>query len=92
MKPGQLNDLAHLPRRLLRSRRRGTVRAAAAVRCSAWFGACGEGHKAGAKGGLPLANVRDDSVDVKVELLGKFPASAMNLSDDWVFPHRPILP
>jgi hypothetical protein len=85
------NALFNLPLWLLRRQCRGDVRVAA-VRRSAWLGAIGEGHEARAKRDLPLSNVRDDCVEVKSELLGEFPTSAMNRCDDWVFPHCSILP
>jgi hypothetical protein len=49
-------------------------------------------HQARAEGCLTRAEVGEDDGDVEIEFGRKIFAGAADFGDDWVFPHRFILP
>jgi hypothetical protein len=49
-------------------------------------------HKPVAQGGLPRLHVREDCIDVKVELRCQHFADSMDFSNNGVFPHGTTLP
>jgi hypothetical protein len=65
---------------------------AALVSFSRWFGSFLLHDEPIAERSLAPPNVREERIDVKVVFSRQFLTGSVDLRNDWIFPHSPILP